>query len=260
MNDHSCLRVNDSFIYFGAGTKMNSSWRFDLTNKKWHKLPDMPVDLPGIFIFCFCLCLHGSANRLVFTSPSLVWQVSLVTGRKMNSPTLHLCNGPFHGVIRLVRKENDVALKALEWESKSELHSPSGPFSEHNIGYIFYLVLWTGLQYINKVRSLPATNSEGNSYIFVIDNQGKQTLAFSLDTNSWELRPEMKDYPKSIGYLTYGNSFLRFARVAPLQWRTELFNPDTFMYNDLGVDFKGANFSFNAVLTPEGFLERKKSE
>ena len=74
------------------------------------------------------------------------------------------------------------------------------------------------------------------------------------------MRPELKDYPNSIARLENQSSFLRFARVVPLQWNTELINPNTFIYNDLGIDFKGANSSFNAVLTPEGFLERKEPE
>ena len=52
-------------------------------------------------------------------SPSIVWQVSLVTGRLTNSPTLHFDTGPVHRVIWPVSKENDFVSKVPERESNS---------------------------------------------------------------------------------------------------------------------------------------------
>ena len=54
------------------------------------------------------LRVQGSAYRPVFTKSLRSQEVSLVTGRLTNSPTLHLYTGPFHRVIWPVRKENDL--------------------------------------------------------------------------------------------------------------------------------------------------------
>ena len=61
-------------------------------------------------------------------SPSIVWQVSLATGRLTNSPSLYLYTGPVHRVVRPVRKENDFASKVPERESNSSYTARVDPY------------------------------------------------------------------------------------------------------------------------------------
>ena len=63
-----------------------------------------------------------------FSSPSIVWQVSLEIGRLVNSPTLHLYTGPIHRVIWPVRKDSDFASKVPEHKLNSSYTDRVDPF------------------------------------------------------------------------------------------------------------------------------------
>ena len=80
-----------------------------------------------LYIFRVSLRLRGSAYRWFSPSPSKVWQVSLVTGRLTNSPTLHLYTGPVLRIIWPVRKENDFASIVPERESNSSYTAQVDP-------------------------------------------------------------------------------------------------------------------------------------
>ena len=80
-----------------------------------------------------CLCVFSSLapstwislTGVFSPSPSIVWQLSLATGRLASSPTLHLYTGPVDRVIQPVRKENAFASKDTGAGIELELHSLS---------------------------------------------------------------------------------------------------------------------------------------
>ena len=61
------------------------------------------------------------------SSPSIVLQVSLATGRLTNYPTLHLYIGHVYRVIQPVRRENDFASKVPKRESNSSYTAAVDP-------------------------------------------------------------------------------------------------------------------------------------
>ena len=78
--------------------------------------------------FRVSLGVHGSAYGWLSPSPSIVWQVSLETGRLTNSCTLHLYTDPVNRVVWPVRKETDFASKVPERESNSSYTARIDPF------------------------------------------------------------------------------------------------------------------------------------
>ena len=87
-----------------------------------------------------CVCIFeprsgyiGQSIGWFLPSPSKVWQVSLVTGRLTNSPTLRFIHHP-HSQSHLADKVGEwFCFKTPETGIEVELHSPSWPFSEHLI-------------------------------------------------------------------------------------------------------------------------------
>ena len=107
-----------------------------------------------IFLVYFrvSLRLHGTGFS---PSPSIVWQVSLLTGRLTNSPTLHLYTGPVNRVIQPVKKEIDFASKVPERESNSSYTAWVDPFPA-TLSTIPRLLLLETFADFTRLRSLSA--------------------------------------------------------------------------------------------------------
>ena len=118
-NGYACLRDGRNL----ESQKPSSIWAIE------HRWRYLSKSYKRFFVyFRVSLRVHGSAYRWFSPSPSIVWQVSLVTGRLANSPALLLYTGPDYRVIWRVRKENDFASKVTEQESNSSYTARVDPF------------------------------------------------------------------------------------------------------------------------------------
>ena len=131
-------------------------------------------------------------------SPSIVWQVSLVTGRLANSPTLQLYTGLVHRVIWPVRKESDFASNVPERESNSSctaqvwpLFRGPYPLDQHsiltlikNLAEIFFFVWLLPHHIFGKIHFLVSSHEcSANS------SSSSRVLCFATAFLDFLLRP-----------------------------------------------------------------------